>query len=458
MNGATIVRALRTPVAQATVTVSAAAIFGVMQVTSGGTIALLAPALLAPMVLAVLVRSLIHWDDDPSAQRRLLTWTMLSFALHILFALALNDVSATLAQAFAGDSVGYHNTALAIYRHWTEALPIPFVPSGKEGFYYLLAGVYWLLGPHRSAGLVVNAALAAALVPVVSDTARRLYGAAAARYVAPLVVLLPGIFFFTSQLLKEASVLMCVAAAANFATRLVKRTGPPALVGLATAMILLFTFRSYVALVMTVGFVAAIFIGKGVISGVGTAVAAAGLVAVLLSVGIGSSGYDTAVGADLEQASVVHKGLQQGANSKFGAGADIATAGGALSYLPSGLANFALGPFPWQIRGVRQLPAVPDVLAWWLLLPALWQGLRKSLRRIGRRTLVLLLPALMSTIVLTLSLSNFGIVVRERMQVVILLVPLISLGLAERAARRAARHTPATLAEGPYLARGAMSR
>jgi hypothetical protein len=78
------------------------------------------------------------------------------------------------------------------------------------------------------------------------------------------------------------------------------------------------------------------------------------------------------------------------------------------------------------------LSALPDLLVWWFLLPSLWRGVREGWRRRGREVLIYLLPAVAVTVVLTLIVANFGTVIRERMQVVLALLPLIGLGWSVR--------------------------
>ena len=46
-------------------------------------------------------------------------------------------------------------------------------------------------------------------------------------------------------------------------------------------------------------------------------------------------------------------------------GAELASA--IYDHLPYGLVQFALGPFPWQVRGIRQIPALVDVAVLWAL-------------------------------------------------------------------------------------------
>jgi hypothetical protein len=211
-----------------------AAALGAMIVHLLGVIALVIPTTFAVLALIALVKALIRWPDDPQAQRRILRWTLGGFAAHLAFGLVITSLSASL-PLLRSDALAYHGLADEIVRHWSTGVPAPPLPAGKEGFYYLLAGLYWVFGSHTAAGLAVNAMLAAALVPVVSDLTHRLFGVSAARYVPPLLVLLPGIFLWTSQLLKEASVLFLIALAANCAVRMTARLSLGALTGLRPA-------------------------------------------------------------------------------------------------------------------------------------------------------------------------------------------------------------------------------
>ncbi len=94
------------------------------------------------------------------------------------------------------------------------------------------------------------------------------------------------------------------------------------------------------------------------------------------------------------------------------------------------------GPFPWQVQGIRQLPVVLDVAVWWFLTPSLWLGARQAWRILRRRVVVLAVPSLAAACLLSLAVGNFGTLARERMQVVVLLIPMVALGLAVRSARR----------------------
>lgn len=398
-------------------------------------VALIAPTVIGLVLLFPLVRFLTSGEEG---RQRVMRWTLAAFFLHLAFGLFIEFGSGPFRQYLVAPDAGtYDRLARTLVRHWMGDTPMPRLAPGKEGYYYLLAGIYWLFGTHLAAGLAVNAALAAAAVPVVADTTRRLFGPGAARHVPPLVVLLPGMLLWRSQLLKEAAIVFLVAVAANCATRMTERVSLGSLAGLALSLSLLFSFRAWVGLVMAAGLVAGIALGKGtLLSGLGTGLSGASVLAVLIALGLGYSGYRTAVSTDFEEADIVRKELAQTASTGFDADADVSTPGAALSYLPRGLLNFALGPFPWTINSTRQLPVVPEVLVWWWLIPALWIGQRAARQLVRRRALVLVLPAVTTAMLLSLAVGNFGTVVRERAQIIILLVPLMALGLAVRGERR----------------------
>jgi 4-amino-4-deoxy-L-arabinose transferase-like glycosyltransferase len=399
------------------------------------------------------VLALVHLCEDRAADEevrdRLLRWTVAAFAAHLAFGLAVTK-SAALTHYLGPDALTYHSIAGGIANHWSSGTGMPRLSSGREGFFYLLAGLYWLFGPHMAAGMALNAALGAGLVPLVTDTTRRLFGRETARWAAPLMLLLPGLFLWTSQLLKEAPVLFLIAAACNCSVRLSGRSTVMPVLMLATSIGLLLSFRGPVGLVLGAGVVAGLVVGRRELAhGVAAGVAVVGFMgAFVLIGGVGQAGYEQTVTSSLEDASRTRQSLAGAAASGFGADLDTSTSRRALVYLPVGLFNFTFGPFPWQGGASRQLAALPDVIVWWWLLPALWDGYREARRRIGRRVLTVVLPALTIWLLLALVIGNFGIVSREREQVVVVVAPLLALGLARRSDRRAeavARRPPVTV-------------
>ena len=408
------------------------AALGVLIVTRSPAISFLVPAAVGWFGLAALVKFLT--PEDPEVGQRILRWTVAGFLTHLVLGLAIT-YGGDFIQKYLGapDANAYHVNAMLLVRHWTDGFPTPDLPAGKEGFYYLLAALYRLFGPHRVAGLVVNALLSAALVPLMYDTTRRLFGAEAARYAPPLVVLVPNLLIFSSQLLKEAPILFLIAVVINCATRLTERYSLTSLVLLGGSVALLLTLRAWVALVLIGGVLASVgFARRDLIAGLGAVFSAVAVIAAALAFGLGYSGYLVASKSNLEEANTLRQNTSIGVGSGFDAEADVSNPVAAISYLPRGLITFMLGPFPWQLGRATQLAVVPDLLVWWFLLPSLWRGLRQGSSLIGRRMLVVVLPALAVSALLALSVGNFGTVVRERAQPLLILVPIVALGWAVR--------------------------
>jgi len=422
-----------------------AIVMGASVVTSSQLLALILPGMVGVLVLVAMVLRLTDFFDDEDALRRVMWWTMVSFGAHLLVGLLITNIG-PLRGYLGPDSLGYHAGAVDIVQHWRLDYPLPDLPSGKEGFFYALAGLYWLVGTEPTAGLVMNATLAAAMVPLMADLTNRLAGPRAAHKIPPLLVLLPGLMLWPSQLLREAGMLFLLVLVANLGVRLSERVTVPSLLGLVVSIAVMLTFRGYIAVVVAGTVLCGVALSKRhLLAGVGTAISAVLIGSILvLSFGLGYAGYQTAVNANLQQANIVRQGLSVSVASGYASDVDVSNSGAAITYLPRGLTSFMLGPFPWQIRGVRQLPALPDVIVWWYLLPMLWRGCQVARREGERRAYVLLLPALGVASVLGLILANYGILVRERTQVVVLLLPLIAWGLADRARER---EQPGYLAE-----------
>jgi hypothetical protein len=249
-----------------------------------------------------------------------------------------------------------------------------------------------------------------------------------------LATLLPGFLIWGSQLLREAGIYFFIAVALNCAVRVLDRPTLSALALMAVAVGMMVTFRADVGALVGASLVVALVMGSrrtatGMTTGLGAAALVLGLV---LGAGLGYSGFHFITHANLQQINGIRAGSSKEAASGFLPEANVSTAKHAATYLPVGSVYFLFGPSPWQVHGLRQLAAVPDVLIWWLLLPALWSGIRQAARTRGREVLVYLLPALALLAVLALLIANFGTAVRERMQIIVLLIPLISLGWSVR--------------------------
>lgn len=422
---------------------------GLLSVRSAGVLAAVVSTVVAVFGLLAITRGLCS-SEGTATLRRLTAWTLGAFAFHAAIGLLIWN-SSRLTAYFGGDALTYQYGAVGLLQHWTSGAAMPALPTGKKGFFYLLAGIYWLLGVHPAAGIVVDGALAAAVVPVLYDATRRLYGPAAARYVPAISTLLPGFLLWGSQLLREAGVYLLIAVCINCAARLRERVTLGPLVILPTAAALLVTWRADVGLLVAGGLVIGLALGGSGRMGTRLAGFGAGalVLALVLGAGLGYGGYHFVTHANLAQLNDIRASSSQGASSGFLPNSNISTPAHAAGYLPLGATYFLLGPFPWQIHGFRQLFGVPDSLAWWFLLPSLWRGVKSTWQSQRSGVLLLVFPAVALAAVLSLLVANFGTTVRERMQVIVVLIPLVALGWSLRPRRSKGSSAPGEAAPEP---------
>lgn len=402
--------------------------------------AIVAPAVILAGLLAVGVAAVAR-GGLVGERAWLLRLTGVSFALHAVLGVVILH-SEWLIRALGPDAISYNQTALELVDHWRgeSAMPSGLV-AGKSGFVYLLAATYRLFGSRANAGVLVNAALSAAVLPLVWDTTRRLYGQRVARVAALMCLLLPGLLVWGSQLLREALVLFLLALAANAGVRLTERRSSSSIGVLSLAVALLLTVRANVGMLAAGGLVVGVAIGhrRVIVGATVGGLSLAALLVIVLGMGVGYRGYQYVANSDLRDVSETRQNLATNASTGISKHTELSTPSQTLRYLPQGLAALLAGPYPWQTRSSLQASGLVDAAAMWILLPSLWRGCRLSLRREGRQALVLLVPAIFVSLGLSLLVGNVGTAVRERTQVVVLLLPVIAVGWETSRTRRARR-------------------
>lgn len=90
-----------------------------------------------------------------------------------------------------------------------------------------------------------------------------------------------------------------------------------------------------------------------------------------------------------------------------------------------------LGPFPWQVRKAAHLFALPETISWYFLLFFIVKGIAKYIRKQYRDILPLVIFSIIVFGVVSLFISNFGIITRIRMPAFLALLCLFPLGSAK---------------------------
>ena len=132
----------------------------------------------------------------------------------------------------------------------------------------------------------------------------------------------------------------------------------------------------------------------------------------------------------LETAQGLRSGLQRGATSAFGLGAETRTIRAALQYIPIGVSYLLFAPFPWDIVTTLQAAAMPETLLWYPLFLLSILGFRISLR--NRRTTALVPLSVLLVVVSSYALveGNFGTAYRHRAQIMPLFFAFSGVGLS----------------------------
>jgi hypothetical protein len=124
--------------------------------------------------------------------------------------------------------------------------------------------------------------------------------------------------------------------------------------------------------------------------------------------------------------------------SRAEANVDISTPLRALAFFPKGFVIFALSPFPWEIRNLRQLLTVPEMIfIYWAFIPIVI-GVSDLVRRRFSDALVALLITGALTLGYSLGQANVGTAYRYRAQVLPFYLIFAAYGLELRRIRRQA--------------------
>lgn len=410
-------------------------------VASGATavVPIVAPVLLLALLGAVALVGLVRWLVPPlgTARNFLLTWTLAGLLVHVVFAIAIWHYP----HPFKDDAIYYHQSGIALAAHWDTGSMLPVIIPAKTVFIYFVGSVYWALGSHAEVLLTLYSVLAAAVVPLVYDSTRRLFGEDAAPYGAAVALLLPGIFLWTSMLLLEALILFAVAVAVNAGIRLSESFSIWRLFALGMASVAILGLRPATAYAVGGGTLAGAILARVLST---TKQLLLGCLGIALAVGLalGSAPGTKFVKSQLQEANDVRASNAALATSSFDPTADISDPRSAVTFLGEHFAEALAGPFPWSIKSSRHALALVDVAIWWCLLPALIVGVRRGLSHLRTRALVLLTPALAMLAALTLAIGDFGTLLRQRPQAVMALLPFLALGLSERAHQQTHEPSP----------------
>jgi hypothetical protein len=399
------------------------------------------------MMLSIpLLRRAIRIENDRWVAQLL----VLAFVLKMAGSLARYLVASS-AYGGASDAAVYHTYGDRLSQLWLHGQFSMDTGSAivGTGFVKLLtAAVYTVSGPSRISGYFVFSWFGfwglyfayRAFRTVMPDGDHRRY--------AVLVFLLPSMLFWPSSMGKEAWMTLCVGLIALGAAKLyVRNRGGYLLLALGLAggaMVRPHVVVFAVAGVL-VGYVVAPRKNPGPASamwkGVGVVILGTAAVIVLHR----AAGFLGLTALSHDQLDLA---LQTAANhTTEGGSAFTAHAVSSPLDFPQGLVTVLFRPFPWEAHNAQALVSALESVVLMVLLASSWRRFARLPRMVMRRPYVAFCVVYITLFVYAFSIfGNFGILVRERVQVLPFVLALAALPLAGKTPAAAAAADPAPVA------------
>lgn len=357
-----------------------------------------------------------------------LGWAIgLALIVRFFGVLGLNATSAWI--SFAPDAIYWEGSGTALLAYWGDSnVPLDrwFNQGATLPFYSAFnAIVVAVFGSARFPASFINSLISIVAAYVFGSVARQIYGLQAGRRAFLMCMFFPSVVLWSCMNIREAWSLLVISLVLFFAHRLRARFSLIDAAALLAMMAAMFWIRSYLVPLL-LGGVALSYLAVRMRQVPYALAMLAGLVVFGMTFGA-QLGLDPALlSADsLETMDEMRRNLAFG-GSAYGAGADTRTIAGTLAYLPEGITRFILAPFPWAVRGVRQMLTVPESFIWyWVVGLTIWRlvkNLRNDLVRIAPTFFVLIFITCAYGVVS----GNEGTAYRHRAQVMVLFFVLVS--------------------------------
>lgn len=392
--------------------------------------------------------------EEKAFVRRLYWW---SFVLRASLAIVAWLVTISGNFPLLQDPLYYDFVGAHIANDWLHGRPSSWLATVGQrehqpvGIVVVIAVFYTLsLGVRILPVLMVIYGAISAFTPVVIYRTARLMGTTrrAARIAGWAVAVSPAFAFFSGALHKEGLILLLLALLLYHTFKLQQQWATRSLFILGVSILALVFLRSYLAAVMACVVVLGITMMRHRArpgedpTAVGVRQVFVMLMFALAMVGVGIAGElneiwpeDPSTG--FEELHRYRQGSAMFAESGYLPEADISTPSQAVAYLPKGLYYFLTAPLPWQWGRLRQNVVIPDTTFWVLMYPVIFVGVRESLRRNFRASIVPILAAVILCLFYALFVANIGTAYRMRIQVWLMWSIFLGIGWERLAGRPA---------------------
>jgi 4-amino-4-deoxy-L-arabinose transferase-like glycosyltransferase len=390
-------------------------------------------AFLGTCVLLLAVRS-VPPEERPWIRKTLI----IAFTVRVMIAVFFEVFRDW--RIFHEDSEGYEAIAVALSRSWWGSGPPLAMADTNSGFYYLGGGICFLFGPFKLNLPLFNSLVGTTTSFLIYRATRRFVHVRVARMACALVAFAPSMVMWSAIALKDAVTTFLIVLTLVSCMELKAKFTLQSLVGTILPILAIQPIRFYLVYFMLFAVLGSLLVDRGLsaLTGVYKQLFLLGaLVGVFVLTGVSGRTMQESEQLTFEKVSAYREGMATSARSGFAQNVDISTPGKAMAFLPIGMANLLLGPFPWQMSSIRAVIALPETAIWWFLVPATVRGAVF----LARRRLSEISPVLLFAITLSCAYSlmhgNIGSGFRQRSQIFVLFFIFSAVGWYQRRCRNA---------------------
>lgn len=320
---------------------------------------------------------------------------------------------------------------------------------------YMVGILYFLFGKNLLSAVFFNNLVGVFVVIMGYKTAKLVYSEEIARICALLLAFFPSHILFSAQALKDSLVGLFFFLALYQGIKIIRGEHRLWLYFLNIVTLLIFALlRMYTAVFLGVAFLAGLLCGLAGTRKYKIMAASIGYLAfafVIASAFMGFFGTQEFMGVRLDLAGVTgaSSNLMTGiilklsqlrttfyavGNAAIDKSVYFYSIGDILLYLPRGLTNVFLQPFPWNWfigSGIIQKLNAPEMIVWYCLLAAAVPGIYKSWKTNRAVTLVFSVFVMLLSVTYAVVAANIGAIYRLRMLIQFVIFMFASVQLAE---------------------------
>jgi len=339
---------------------------------------------------------------------------------------------------FAPDELGYTGIGNDLA---SSGLPDPAsVVRAAWGWYYLNAVLsYFFAQDAELLARLWNCGVGG-LVPILCyRLANSLGGSAAGRVAAILTAFCPSLVLWSSLNLKDTDTQVLLLAIILLSLSLQRSWRFGYLLLMAPMLVLLASLRQYLLIPLLAAIlVSQLVVRRDVLANLSVVVIIGGLLVVPLTLSLPNLAEWSPRLTNVENVNAFRTGFASGAGSVYLSDTSFTSPLQLVAFLPSGLLFFFLGPFPWNSGSLLQQIATPEMLAYYALLPFMTIGLRRAISRHPSQVIPLLTFSAIVAVSYSLTLTNFGTLLRFRDQLLLIMLCFAGIGLRGHARRQRA--------------------